>query len=218
MSVRSLDQVMITRKQTVEAPEFATRFGPFDNKRFSPGIYVVEVSCIPERQESEAVRKELFGADKLVASAELRIGPQEDYEVTTGKRKAALVAELKELESLYTALNDEYATQKKGFDKARWDAFSADLQQRVKKIADLDADYRLKMLVMDYAAQENIKMMIVDTLGKLWIRYAERLCKDNGVSFSAPPSPDNRPADMLNRVMQELLMNSGSFIEQAGKS
>jgi len=215
MSVRSLDQVFVTRKQTVEGPEFAIRFGPFDNKKFSPGIYVVEVSCIPERQESAAVKQELSGADKLTASAELRIGDQEDFEITTGKRKAALTAELKELESLYSALNDEYDAQKKEFNKARWDAFSSDLLSRVKKIGDLDADYRSKMLVMDYAAQENIKMMIVDTLGKLWIRYTERLCKDNGVEFSAPPSPDNRPADMLNRVMQELLVNSRAFIEQA---
>lgn len=215
MSVRSLDQVLVTRKQTVESPEFAIRFGPFDNKKFSPGIYVVEVSCIPERQESGAVKKELSGADKLVASAELRIGNQEDFEVTTGKRKAALTAELEELESLYSALNDAHASQKKEFNKARWDAFSEGFLLRVKKIGDLDADYRSKMLVMDYAAQENIKMMIVDTLGKLWIRYTEKLCKDNGVDFSAPPSPDNRPADMLNIVMQELLVNSKAFIEQA---
>ncbi len=211
MSVRSLDQVLVTRKQTVEGPEFAIRFGPFDNKKFTPGIYVVEVSCIPERQESGAVKKELSGTDKLVATAELRIGNQEDFEVTTGKRKAALVAELKELDSLYFAMNDEYALQKKEFNKARWDAFSEDLLLRVKKIGDLDADYRSKMLVMDYAAQENIKMMIVDTLGKLRIRYTEQLCKDNGVEFSAPPSPDNRPADMLNKVMQELLVNSLDF-------
>ncbi|MBP6943853.1 MAG: hypothetical protein KBB79_03110 [Candidatus Omnitrophica bacterium] len=215
MSVRSLDQVLVTRKQTVEGPEFAIRFGPFDNKKFSPGIYVVEVSCLPERQESGAVRQELSGADKLVASAELRVGNQEDFEVTTGKRRAALITELKELDSLYLALNDEYASQKKEFNKAKWDAFSEDLRLRVKKIGDLDADYRSKMLVMDYAAQENIKMMIVDTLGKLLVRYTERLCKDNGIDFSAPPSPDNRPAEMLNLVMQELLVNSKSFIEQA---
>lgn len=211
MSVRSLDQVFVTRKQTVEGPEFAIRFGPFDNKKFTPGIYVVEVSCIPERQESGAVKKELSGTDKLVATAELRIGNQEDFEVTTGKRKAALVSELKELDSLYLAMNGEYESQKKEFNKARWDAFSEDLLLRVKRIGDLDADYRSKMLAMDYAAQENIKMMMVDTLGKLRIRYTEQLCKDNGVEFTAPPSPDNRPADMLNKVMQELLVNSLDF-------
>ncbi len=211
MSVRSLDQVLVTRKQTVEGPEFAIRFGPFDNKKFSPGIYVVEVACLPERQESGAARQELSGTDKLVASAELRIGNQEDFEVTTGKRRAALTAELKELSSLYSALNDEYAAQKKEFNKAKWDAFSEGFLPRVKKVADLDADYRSKMLVMDYAAQENVKMMIVDTLGKIWIRYTEQLCKDNGVDYSAPPSPDNRPADMLNTVMRELLVNSLDF-------
>ncbi|MFA6355891.1 MAG: hypothetical protein WCY23_02140 [Candidatus Omnitrophota bacterium] len=215
MSVRSLDRVLVTRKQTVEGPAFAIRFGPFENKRFTPGIYVVDVSCIPERQESDAIKKELSGMDNLVASAELRIGQVDDYEITTGKRKAELITELKGIESLYAALNDARAAQKKEFDKEKWDAFSAELQQGVKKVKDFDADYRAKMLAMDYAAQENIKMMMADTLDKLWIRYTEELCRDNGIDFKAPPSPDNRPAEMLDRVMQELLRNSRSFIEQA---
>ncbi len=212
MTVRSLGQVLITRKQTVEASTFAIRFGPFDNKRFSPGIYVVDVSFLSSRQESGLVREELAGIEDLIASAELRVGDVGEYEVTTGRRKARLISELKALAALYSEINAEYGSQKKEFDETEWGSFSASWKEKLDTIRQEDIQYRAKALVMDYAAQENIKMMMVDTLDKLWIRYAEDLSKENGLGFKAPPSPDNRPAQMLKDVMQELLVNSDSFV------
>jgi len=212
MTVRSLGQVLVTRKQTVESPTFAIRFGPFDDKRFAPGMYVVDVSCLPSRQESAPVKEKLAGMNDLVASAELRVGSPEEYEVTTLKRKAELTSELEDLAALYSEINTEYVSQKKDFDGERWEAFSAPWKARVDAIRQKDIQYRARMLVMDYAAQENIKMMMVDTLDKLWIRYMEDLSRENGLGFKAPPSPDNRPAEMLKSVMQELLVNADSFV------
>ncbi len=212
MTVRALGQVLVTRKQTVEGPTFAIRFGPFDDKSFAPGIYVVDVSCLPSRQESASVKEELAGMDDLVASAELRVGSPEEYEVTTLRRKAELTSELEDLAALYSAINTEYVSQKKDFDGERWEAFSASWKEKIGAIRQKDIQYRARMLVMDYAAQENIKMMMVDTLDKLWTRYMEDLSQENGLGFKAPPSPDNRPAEMLKSVMQELLVNSDSFV------
>jgi hypothetical protein len=125
------------------------------------------------------------------------VGDVGEYEVTTGRRKARLISELKALAALYSEINAEYGSQKKEFDETEWGSFSASWKEKLDTIRQEDIQDRAKALVMDYAAQENIKMMMVDTLIKLWIRYAEDLSKENGLGFKAPPSPDNRPAQML---------------------
>ena len=70
---------------------------------------------------------------------------------------------------------------------------------------------------MDYAAQESMKMLIVSTLERMSILYTEKLYKKDGLAFTVPPSPDDRPADALNKVVQELFSNEKDFIEASEK-
>ena len=215
--VKSLGQELVTRKQTVKSQSFATRFGPFEEKKFAPGLYTVQVSCMISSQESEEVKKQLGKIDDIVAAAELRVGSPEGSEQVTGERRKQLIAELKELERIYNEMNAGYISQKKEFDREKWDSLSAGWKDHLKKIKDDDADYRARMIVMDYAGQENIKMMELYALQRMLLVYTEDLYKSNNLSFTIPPSPDDRKADELNKIVQELFVNMKNFIETSEK-
>ncbi|MDD5072319.1 MAG: hypothetical protein PHX64_04405 [Candidatus Omnitrophica bacterium] len=217
LQVRTLNQVIVTRKHAVEGQSFAIRFGPFKEKRFSPGIYVIEVSCITSRQESEEIKKKLEGVGDIVATAEIRVGSPDEAEGATGKRRKELVAELKELDSLYNKLSLEYGSQKKKFNKERWESFTNDFEGAIEKIKDADLAYRKVAIVMDYPAQENAKISIADILRKLRIRYAEELYKANNLEFKVPPSDDSRGAEALDVNTKSLLASARSFIEKSEK-
>ncbi len=217
LTVKALGQELITRKQKVRGQSFAIRLGPFEEKRFSPGLYTVQVSCAVSRQESDEIKKQLGDIDDIVASAELRVGSPGESEQATGKRKKQLVSELKELGKLYNQMTAEYGSQKKKFDREKWDSLSESLKADLKAIKDVDSDYRKSVIVMDYAAQESMKMLIVSTLERMSILYTEKLYKKDGLAFTVPPSPDDRPADALNKVVQELFSNEKDFIEASEK-
>ncbi|MDD4879544.1 MAG: hypothetical protein PHR22_03720 [Candidatus Omnitrophica bacterium] len=217
LQVRALNQVIVTRKHAVEGRSFAIRFGPFGEKRFSPGIYVVEVSCIASRQESEEIKKKLEGVGDIVAAAEIRVGSPDEAEGVTGKRRKELLAELRELDSLYGKLSLEYESQKKEFDKEKWESFTSGFEGAIQKIKDADLAYRKAAIVMDYPAQENAKIAIADILRKLRIRYAEKLYKANNLEFKVPPSDDSRGAEALDVNTKSLLASARTFIEKSEK-
>ena len=217
LRVRALNQVIVTRKHAVEGPSFAIRFGPFEEKRFAPGIYLVEVSCIASRQESEEIKKKLEGVGDIVAAAEIRVGSPEEAEGATGKHRKELVAELNEMDSLYNKLSLEYESQKKKFDKEKWESFTNDFEGAIQKIKEADQEYRKVAIVMDYPAQENAKISIADILKKLRIRYAETLYKANNLEFKVPPSDDSRGAAALDVNTKSLLASARTFIEKSGK-
>jgi len=217
LQVRALNQVIVTRKHAVEGQSFAIRFGPFEEKRFAPGLYVVEVSCIASRQESEEIKKKLEGVGDIVATAEIRVGSPDEAEGATGKHRKELVAELKEMDNLYNKLSLEYESQKKKFDKEKWESFTNGFEGAIQKIKEADQEYRKAAIVMDYPAQENAKISIADILRKLRIRYAEKLYKANNLEFKVPPSEDSRGAEALDVNTKSLLASARTFIEKSEK-
>jgi hypothetical protein len=217
LEVKAFNKVLVTRKQSVEGPTFAVRFGPFEGKRFAPGIYVVDVSCIPSRQEDEEIKKKLVGIGNIVATAEIRVGSPEETEEVTGKHKKELIADLKALEVLYNRLNTEYESQEKDFDDAKWESFSDDFKKAAKNIRDFDLAYRKSAVVMDYEAQENTKLTILDTLEKLQMRYVEALSGDRGLVLKPSISSDNRDIAALNKAIEGLFFNIRVFTTEPEK-
>lgn len=214
LSLRSGSRILAVRKQTVEGSSFAIRLGPFDGKRFNPGGYMVEVSFLSSRQESEEIKKRMSGVDDMVATAEIRVGSAGEAEELAARRKAELRSELKELTAIYTEMNKAYASQKRDFNRDVWDLSCSDWKGRIEKIKDFDAAYRKKMLVLDYSAEENNKMLAAETLGRLALRYTEDLYKSHGLDFKLPPSPDNRDTVALNRAMGGVFDNIRGFMEE----
>lgn len=217
LQVKKLNQVIVARKHAVEGASFAIRFGPFGGKRFASGIYVVEVSCIASRQESEEIKKKLEGIGDIVATAEIRIGSTDETEEVTHKHKKELISDLKTLEALYSKVNLEYESQKKEFDKSKWDSFADDFTGSLNKIRDFDHNYRINSIVMDYSAQENIKISIVDNLERLLLRYTEALYRANNIEFTVPSSIDNRDPSAINISLKNFIASIRGFVEESEK-
>lgn len=201
-------QTLAVRKLFVEGATFSDRIGPFGNKRVSPGVYIVEASFSPERQESEKIKDMLASAQEIIATSEITIGSLAEAEEKVNKRKAELASQIKELEYLYDELNRQYQMQKKKFNEGSWNTWSLRWRPQLGAIKSSNEDYRNKTLVLDYPVQENVLNEVIYDLELLWNRYATELFKMNNLAFEIPPSNDTRDPESLKKVIQDRLKSS----------
>ncbi|MDD5310494.1 MAG: hypothetical protein PHX64_01915 [Candidatus Omnitrophica bacterium] len=112
LNFKRQDKVLITKRITVRSGDFFTLIEPFE-RQLSPGKYAIEARAEADNKEIAA------GSCDLVVGSVSQVSEREKSD------KQRLTETADRVQSLYNDLNTAYETNKKNFDKKKWDEWSA---------------------------------------------------------------------------------------------